>query len=152
MKNCRGFTLMEVTMALLLLAGALVVLLGLQSSTIQRAVRDRNQQQAMLIARSILAAVEVAATDLEPQDITEAPDRLIEKLVGAPPPERLEEGAGRSFEANLRIEEFELPVPNQDPKFGDNPIKLKQIVLTVFWGETSADQLQVVFLAADKEK
>ena len=152
MNRARGFTLMEVTMALLLLAGALVVLLGLQSSTIQRAVRDRNQQSAMLIARSILAAVEVSADKLDLQDITDTPDRLIERLIGTTPPERLEEGAGRAFQANLRVEEFELPIPNQDPKFGDSPIKLKQAVLTVFWGENPADQLQVVFLVPDRNR
>ena len=57
-RSAAGFTLIEVLVALLVLATSLVVLLGLQSSSTQAALRSRNQTTAMLYARSFLAAVE----------------------------------------------------------------------------------------------
>jgi len=148
----RGFTLMEVALALLLLAGALTVLLGLQSSSISRAVRDRHQQQAMLISRAILAAIEVSAERLETQDATDAPERLIEKITGAEMPRGEELSSGRTFLANLRVDELEIPVPNKDPRFAENAIPLKQVTLTVFWGDKPADQLRTVFVVPARPK
>ena len=148
----RGFTLMEVALALLLLAGALTVLLGLQSSSISRAVRDRRQQQAMLIARSILAAIEVSVDRLEIDEITDAPERLIQKITGADLPKDATAPYPRDFRANLRVADLEIPVPSRDPRFADDAIPLKQVVLTVFWGEHAADQLQTVFIIPGRPK
>ena len=146
-----GFTLMEVTIALLVLASALVVLLGLQSSSVQRAVRDRSQQEAMLAARSILAAIEIGAEDLETQDTTDSAAALFEKLTGGARQDE-EDRLSEKYQANLRVEELEIPVPNTDPKFAENPIRLKQVILTVFWGESPNDQLRVVFLVPSDYK
>jgi prepilin-type N-terminal cleavage/methylation domain-containing protein len=147
----RGFTLMEVTVAILLLASALVILLGLQGSTIHRAVRDRHQQQAMLVARQILAAIEVNSDDLEQQDLTAPVDELLSKLLGMSgrvPGD--EDEAPRYFQANLHVEDLELPVPSIDPKFAEQKLGLKQVVLTIFWGENVESQLRVVFLVPSK--
>lgn len=54
----QGFTLIEITLAILVLAGSFTVILGLLASATQRAVRDKNSQSAMLLARRILAAIE----------------------------------------------------------------------------------------------
>ena len=70
--NCRqsrtaGFTLIEVCLALLVLGGSMIVLLGLQSSIIGRTIRDSKKQRAMLLSRQILSAIETSNTPLVEQ-------------------------------------------------------------------------------------
>ena len=75
-----GFTLMEVTIAVLILSTALVTLLGLQSSILARALKDEEKQQAMLIARTILSAIEIHSDEIDAQDSTSSVDDLLQKL------------------------------------------------------------------------
>ncbi|NLF26237.1 MAG: hypothetical protein GX589_11355 [Deltaproteobacteria bacterium] len=150
-KAMAAFTLIEVTIALLVLASSLVVLLGLQTSSVQRSLRDRAQQEAMLAARSILSAIEINSTDLEAQDTTDSAAELLRKLTkahSAPQTELLPD----KYQANLRVEDLEIPVPNTDPKFAENMIGLKQVLLTIFWGERPDQELRVVFLVPSEIK
>ena len=59
-RRSSGFTLIEVVFAVLILAGSLVVLLGLQTSSLQLTGRGKMTQQAMLYARRILAPIETS--------------------------------------------------------------------------------------------
>lgn len=79
-KKSLGFTLMEVTIAVVILSSALVTLLGLQSSILKRALRDEEKQQAMLVARTILSAIEVRNKDIEVQDGVSTVQQLLGKL------------------------------------------------------------------------
>ncbi len=107
-----GFTLIEITVAIVILATSLIILLGLQSSSVQRAVYDRNAQQAMLIAREILSAIDIAK---DPGLLGEAfgsPEEVLRDVLGSAslPADGLDP-AGK-FDVDLKFEEIELPIPN----------------------------------------
>ena len=57
-RKIAGFTLLEVALAILILASALVILIGMQSSAIDQAFRDKYSQQSMLLARELLSVIE----------------------------------------------------------------------------------------------
>jgi prepilin-type N-terminal cleavage/methylation domain-containing protein len=55
-----GFTLIEIIIAVMILAVSLTTLLGMQSAATQTAIKTRNKQEAMLAARTILSGIEFA--------------------------------------------------------------------------------------------
>ena len=107
---CSGFTLVEVVIAILVLAGSLVVLLGLQSSAVTKALRDRNQLQAMLAARHIFAAVEVFQ-QFDDRDDTLPVYQLLRDLEALPDfgDSAEEEQLYAGMEARIQISEWENP-------------------------------------------
>jgi general secretion pathway protein I len=58
----RGFTLLEVMVALAVLAIAFVALLGLHVRNLRLAARDQAYTQALLLARSLVTEVQIAST------------------------------------------------------------------------------------------
>ena len=136
-----GFALIEVLIAILILGSSFVVLLSLQSSVIKRALRERNQQQAMLVSRSLLAAIEIDPSQLEEQDTTMAAKDMLNELLGSKgeglDPE-LEQTLA-PYEATLQVKEQDLPLGNQDP------LLLKQIILDIHWGSDPSNQLRTIF-------
>ncbi len=69
MRTSKGFTLLEVALAILILASALVILIGMQSSAVDQAFRDRYSQQSMLLARELLSVIESS------EDVVEIADK-----------------------------------------------------------------------------
>lgn len=133
--NQAAFTLMEVVIAVVILASALVTLLGLQSSIITRTLRDEEKQQAMLVARGILSAIEVHLDKLEIQDRTVTAEELLKDLAGSEVIDRdkdSEEHDDRfNFMAHLKVEPWGIP------NVGDNI--MKKIHLSVF-SESTANE------------
>lgn len=134
-----AFTLMEVLVAVLILAGSLMTLLGMQTTIIERTIRDRNQRQAMLIARSILAAIEIDPESIETQETTVDADKLLRTLTMQA--ERDDEASEilQDFQARLLVDTLEIPIKE------DQLIIMKQVLLTLFWGEENDEKLDVVF-------
>ena len=139
--NSAGFALIEILMAILILGMSLTTLLSLHSSAVQRTLRDRSQKNAMLIARSIMSAIEVDPEQVEGQDTTMVVKDMLEQLL----PSRSESTDKEldlfleNFEANLRVEEVLIPIP------GGEPVLMKKIMLLIFWGDGPAEQLQTLF-------
>ncbi len=141
-----GFTLIEVTLAIVILAGSFTILIGLQSAIIERTVRDNNQKQAVMIARQILAAIESEEASSNPvplQETTAPVQDILDSILGAPfeipTTLRLE-----PFQASLMVAYAGIP--------GVADEALKRIDLTVFWGDSINEQLHVVlFIPFDKE-
>lgn len=122
-----GFTLIEITISIVILATALTILLGLQSSSVQRAVYDRNAQQAMLIAREILSAIDIAKDPALLGDAFGSPEEVLrDVLQSASLPEDRLDPEGK-FEVDLAFEDIELPIPN----LGTD--KLRRATLSVHW-------------------
>lgn len=132
-----GFTLIEIAFAVLMLAGSLTVLLGLQSSSIQRAVHDRNMQQAMLVARQILTAVELRTDALDPGEETGPPARIIKKIIPSYVDDERKIDPTGQFTATLAIRNWKLP--NFDVEVA------KRITLTVSWSSSPLDVLTVEY-------
>ena len=146
---CSGFTLVEVVIAILVLAGSLVVLLGLQSSAVTKALRDRNQLQAMLAARHIFAAVEVFQ-QFDDRDDTLPVYQLLRDLEALPDfgDSAEEEQLYAGMEARIQISEWENP--EALAPLGADINLLKRIYLQIFWGESPDDQLEIVYFIANE--
>jgi prepilin-type N-terminal cleavage/methylation domain-containing protein len=131
MKQCaysqQGLTLIELMIALLLLAGAFTVLLGLQGSVLGRTFEDGRRLQAMLIARQILSAVESSDTALENQSKTGSVRDILEEVgtVDSEDDQRLASLA--VFEVTLEVTDVQLPQIEGN--------LMKHLLLTVSWGE-----------------
>lgn len=139
----RGFTLIEITFAVLILAGSFVVVLGLQSSAVRREVADRNRQSAMLVARRILTAVETLQGEIPEMNEVASPREIIEQLTRTPmridEEDRIEE-----FTAELRVEPWGLPQLDPDV--------MRRLVLRVYWANFPDDAIEVVYYLPREEE
>ena len=59
-----GFTLVEIMIAIVILASSITVILGLQSAIMKRAIDDKSRLTAMLFARRILASLESSIDEI----------------------------------------------------------------------------------------
>lgn len=141
MKFPRGFTLIEIAFAIIILAGSFVVLLSLNSSATRRAIDDRDRQQAMLVARRILAAIEVAQDPIETQDRTGSAREILARFVEESDSDRENRFLDR-FKARLNVTLWGIP--------NLNPEAMKQISLTIGWGlgsngSAGQDEVKVLY-------
>ena len=135
--SVNGFTLIEVTLALMVLGGSLVVLLGLQSSIIERTLRDSKKQQAMLLARQLLSEIEMMESPL-PAQKTDGPFRdVLNSLTLRNPAAGQPEPGEADFVVHLEVENVGIPDVAQDA--------MRKITLTLSWGPNSVDQLSAVY-------
>lgn len=139
----RGFTLIEITIAVLILAGSLVILLGLQSSATARSVDDRVRQHAMLEARKILTALELAPEEPALGEIRGPVREVVSQIFQPLSTESMEDSARReawalpyTFEATLRVERWELP------RIED---AMRRITVRVAWGPNPAEAYEVEY-------
>ena len=132
-----GFTLIEVTLALLVLGGSLVVLLGLQSSIIERTLRDSQKQRAMLLSRRIFSAIE-SSKNPPPAQKTEGSFRDVLGAVTSGSSDSIAiDPEDQQFSAQLDVEEVDIP--NIAEK------AMRKITLSIAWGPKSIDQLTAVY-------
>lgn len=144
--NKSGFTLVEVIFAIVILTSSLVVLLGLQSSAIDKALRDRNQLDAMLLARSLLSALELEFKE-KPPESSSVDSSVIQLLQdhNAVPPEDIAELEGfADFKAELRIEDWQTP-PQLAEQIQTDKALMKKLYLRVYWSDLPDDQVDVVY-------
>ena len=100
-----GFTLIEITIAVLILSLSMVVLLGLLNSVMQQELRTKSSQNAMLYARRILANIEGNVIALKNgNDIDTA--REILKMVGR---EDNSDNQAAEFDTELHVENWNPP-------------------------------------------
>lgn len=144
-KLAAGFALVEILIAILILGTSLVTLLSLQSSAVQRALRDRNQKNAMLVARSVMSAIEIDPDQVETQDTTMPAGEMIAQLIRSQRDRQDQEIQDflNTFEANLRVEEVFIPLPGQEP------ILMKKVLLILYWGDGPAEQMQTVYFVPE---
>jgi competence protein ComGC len=143
-KSVRAFTLLEIAFALMLLSGALVVIVGLQSSAISRTVSDRNIQKAALIARSIMSAIEIDPTLVQEQDETESADKVLARLIRTRDTTKEEREEQSSYMVQLRVEPIEIVLPPT------TILELKRFDVTVFSADKPENSFNVVFISKNK--
>ncbi len=83
----KGFTLLEIMIALAIMAGTLITLISAFNYHLSLVERDRVESEAMLLARGKLEELELAPVEtLQAKDGTFAPDRpdIIWKLTISP--------------------------------------------------------------------
>ena len=143
-----GFTLIEIAFAIIILAGALVSLLGLQSASIQRAVRDANNQQAMLIARQIFSAIETTLSSesgaIGAGEQSGPPDQVINQILAGSADSEHRIDPEKKFTATMNVSFW--PLPNMDPN------AVKRIHLTISWSDRPEDSLSTVYFVPSDEQ
>lgn len=137
-----GFTFIEVTVALALLAVAASILIGMQGSAVRRTLRDINAQTAMLVARRIMASIEIlndAEFSLATQNNTPVKDLMqqlnITDLGGSG-----ESAALNTMTASVAIDDIDIPM-----EINDTVEKMKRIILRLTWGPGSDESIQLVY-------
>lgn len=140
-QHSNGFALVEILIAILILGTSFVVLLSLQSSAVRKAIRDRNHQDAMLVARSIMSAIEVDPTQLEEQTISMPAEEMLKELLGgqSTAEDQDEKEFLNKYMADLVVEKKELQLPKQEP------MQLKKVSLRLTWGTAPDDQFETIF-------
>lgn len=140
LRRSRGFTLAEVTIAILVLSSAVLVLISLQSASLDSSFRDERRQKALLGARAILSAIEVDENPLEDIDV-EGP--LVDLISKRSPLEGLSDWNKfkdlAPFQAHLKIASW--PVPLKDVP----PDGLKRVTLRVSWSNAGADAIELYY-------
>jgi prepilin-type N-terminal cleavage/methylation domain-containing protein len=142
--TCRAFTLIEVSIAILILAGALIVLLGLQSSLISRTLADERSQQAMLLARRILTAIELESEGLPVEERRFDGLKALEEfdMLGD---ERQDSERLRDFMVTLKVDSVGLPGVGEEA--------MRRVDLSVAWGGGSAsEQIEVLYFVPIEPK
>lgn len=136
-----GFSFIELVIALALFAVATSVIVGLESSSIDRTLRDRNAQQAMLVTRRIMASIEAAGSKLELADQQDQPVLEILRALGVPDADdRSENPAVANFRVSLTLVDWELPFENVQ-----NPA-MRKASLIVAWGPGRGERFEVDYL------
>ena len=125
--------------AVILLSGALVVLIGLQTSSVSRTIRDRDQQAAMLVARSILSAAAMNPGAI-PSDVTEqSAYELLQTLVSVQSIEEDFENAV-DYRAITSTEDILIPLPTLP-----EPLVMQRFTLELSWGDLPDERLTITY-------
>jgi prepilin-type N-terminal cleavage/methylation domain-containing protein len=136
----RGFTFIEVIIAVMLLAAATGILIGLESSAVQRLIYDRNTQQAMLAARRIMSMIEINQDDLSIANQLQGPVLTVLNQLGAPnngtEQERI---ALEALNASIMVEPWTPPGNNIEEN------SMNRITLSIAWGPTPDEAFTIVY-------
>ncbi|RMG43385.1 MAG: hypothetical protein D6719_03830 [Candidatus Dadabacteria bacterium] len=145
----RGFTLLEIAFAVLILAGSLIVILGLQSSVVEQTLQDKNRRHAMLMARRIMAAIEILEEPLEEQDTYAPALKVLQQILPAANKDYLadlpEDSIDLRFMARLKVTNWGKEIPLVQN------INMKRIDLTVSWGENKQNSYRVTYFMPGDE-
>lgn len=140
----RGFTLIEVIVALMILGGSLIVLLGLQTSIIDRTIRDEKMQQALLLARRLFTDLETSKVPPENMQTEGTFGEVYDQVAypGANAPEIAPE-INQEFRANLTISSWGIPGVADDV--------MRKIELTIYWGRSNLDSITTTYFSPAKQ-
>ncbi len=144
MKRERGFTLLEITIAVALLAVSLVTLLGLEAQITQQTVTDRGRQKALLVARRVLSAIEASEDPVEPGTREASAGEILRYFLATDDDRSSRRDTSLDLPVRLETDYFRVPGI-------ENGKALKKSRLTVFWGSSDLESLDVVFFIPDTE-
>jgi len=136
-----GFTLIEITVALSLLAVSASIFIGMQGSAVRRTLRDTNAQAAMLVARRVMASIEILKdSEFMLATNSESPVRdLLQQLNITGIGDKAESAAIDQMTASVAVDELELVLPL------DRQEQMKRITLRLTWGPGADESIQLVY-------
>jgi|GEM_PF-6937613 len=143
----RGFTLVEIAVAIAILGVGLTTLVTIQSRLAEAQLREHNIMRASLIGQYIMSKIEAGET---PPDEGKTSKQLLSKLkdVGYLDDESMSKEA-IEFEkrqlAHWTLEQTVTPV--SIPPLED---ALRRIELTIVWGEGGAERHSLIYFAYNK--
>ena len=139
-KSNAAFTLIEVTIAILILASSLTVLLGLQSSSVQRTIRDQHRQQAMLMARQILAAIESAEDPPQVGRNSGTAREMLDLMLNDHNIQGQRNGPADDFMCEVAVDNWQVP--------GLEGNVMRRLTVTISWSDSPNDSLNIYYFFA----
>jgi prepilin-type N-terminal cleavage/methylation domain-containing protein len=140
--SARGFTFVEVMVSLALLAASVSILIGMEGAAVRRTLRDMNEQQAILTARRIMAALETEdRSNLTMNSDANVPvTELLERFNLTSPADQENKDTLARMRASLAIQEQQIQLrPDQ--------IQVMILIqLTIAWSTSPYDQTIVSLL------
>lgn len=144
-RSSGGFTLIEISIAILILAGSLAVILGLQASSVRRAAHDKLEMRAILASRRIMAEIETASDPIEVGIVKGTALDVLRSVSALQKGVRDEDGSLQGLNAELDVAYRDLP--------GVGEKVMKEIKLKVSWGQADSDAYSLTyFIANDDQK
>ncbi len=141
LSHLRGFTLLEVMIALMILASAASIMIGLQTAAVSRTLRDKQVQHAMLASRAIMSAIELGGEEIPISDQNGTPLLAVLQQLGLPAPSSEEQQRVlESLRVFLQIQPWNLPFEN----ISENP--MRKLVLGIAWGDAPQERFVVEYL------
>lgn len=143
-RGVEGFTFMEIVIALAVMASAAAIIIGMQGAALRRTMRDSNAQQALLIARRIMASIEAMNPknfNLSSQD--NQPVSSLFQTLGLPPTAvKGEDDPLKSLMASITVDDLPIPLLQKEAL-------MKRIALRISWGAGFDDALEILYLMPD---
>jgi len=140
----RGFTLIEVILAVVVLASGLTIILGLQSSIVSQTIRDRNREYALLAGRQILAQLEAEQVGMEARDETKPLAAMLSEFKGTEKDDFSPEEQSRLKEFFAHMVTTGIKVPGIDIDV------LTKISLTISWSSAPIDSVEIIYFVPAK--
>lgn len=138
-----GFTFIEITVALALLAVAASMLIGMQGAAVRRTLRDIRAQEAMLVGRRIMASIET----LKDGDLLLALREngsvrdLLQQLNIVGVGDKSESSAINQMTASVTNDELQLEMP----KPPNQQVTMRRITLRLTWGPGVDESVLLVY-------
>jgi len=138
-----GFTFIEITVALALLAVAASMLIGMQGAAVRRTLRDIRAQEAMLVGRRIMASIET----LKDGDLLLALREngsvrdLLQQLDIVGVGDKSESSAISQMTATVTNDELQLELPKPSPQ----QVPMRRITLRLTWGPGADESVVMVY-------
>lgn len=136
-----GFTFIEVGIALAVMASAAGIIIGMQGAALRRTARDTTAQQAMLVARRIMASIEAMnPKNFNLQTQENQPVAAVLQTLGITSLSDKDEVAAMSaLSASLLIEDWPIPLIEKE-------VLMKRIILKLFWGQSWDEAFEIIYL------
>lgn len=148
-KNEFGLTLIEVLVAVLVLGMSISTIFGLQSSILRRTLQDKNQRTAMLLARTILAKIEIDPDEFSTQDTSMTAAHFIKQKIGDYGYDKESLKEAENYDVFLTIKNQEVPIFSEES--GLDIAEMKEIRLKIYWGEADDESIEVVLYTKEKD-
>ena len=130
-----GLTLIEVIFAIILFAGAMITILGLQSSNLARTNEDRNRINAMLAAREILSAIEIQEEPIIVGSYQGSVEKILSTLINHP--EKIDNSPFQNLIVDLQVTNIGLPMLGEEA--------MQKADITVSWGDQPFEQFRTAY-------
>ena len=151
-KKEKGFTLVEIAIAILILATSLTVMLGLEQSSIQQTLNDQNKRIALSYARKIMSYIDIPGGDAsngeKKIDINVEEERESSLLEFLKENEINYDIDDEGDDIKDRLENFHVILKTSYPELAgiDKSEIIILVELTIFWGESKKEQVKLVRL------
>lgn len=132
----RGFTLIEILIAVVILSASMAIFAGIQAASIGATIRNREAFQAVLIARTIMSFVETRDSDLPFQNKSGSATQILHEVSEDETAVIPKEISDR-FQVQFTVENPNIPNIDQ--------YLLRRLILVISWGARADERIELNF-------